>query len=243
MIKVLDSHGNIDTNLLQKEIIQSLTEDIKVKQIDNAKKRAVKTSATFDEFKARVSCAHLKPLNRNEVLSLRDVKKGWTSKKSSVSMMSNLSLLSSPVKSDNYSDDKEGNVHHINNNKIDFPKTVEALERNLQHCKSIDDVQVYLLHLSLTRFMLLMQSHSNVDVFDIVLNALSTTSTSIINDEDRIGWMIAMCDLGSFDLLRRFMSSGLKSQLSTYIVSIKVKLLSITQEQIDLIILKYGLDM
>lgn len=240
MINVLDRHGNINSDLLSKEILQSLTEDIKIKQIDDAKKRAVKSSATFDEFKSRVSCAHMKCLSHDEVLSLRDVKKGWSSKKSSASMLSNknsgLSLMSV---------NNEGSLpinHHGSCNATKaIPKTVENLERNLKQFVSVEDTVSYLLDLSLENFTILMGSSSNVDIFDIALNAFTLATTA--SDEDCVSWISLLSNLSSFNLLHRFMSSSQKSQLSTFMSSIKSKFdkESITQKKIELIISNYEL--
>ena len=50
------------------------------RQVDNMKKRAVKTSVNYDEFKSKVLSASMKPLDRKEIESLKDVKKGWIHK-------------------------------------------------------------------------------------------------------------------------------------------------------------------
>lgn len=47
------------------------------------KKRAVKTSVNYDEFKSKVLSASMKPLDRKEIESLKDVKKGWIHKNKS----------------------------------------------------------------------------------------------------------------------------------------------------------------
>lgn len=41
------------------------------------KKRAIKTVASYDEFKNLVACAHLTPLSRREIDCLGHVKQGW----------------------------------------------------------------------------------------------------------------------------------------------------------------------
>ena len=51
--------------------------DVKFKQTDNMKKRAVKTSSDYNEFKNMVAAANLKKLTSKEVESLSHVKKGW----------------------------------------------------------------------------------------------------------------------------------------------------------------------
>ena len=73
----LDNNGNVQTEKLQKELQQALQGDIKYKQVDSMKKRAIRVAKSYDEFKGMVACAHLKTLTSAEVQSLSDVKKGW----------------------------------------------------------------------------------------------------------------------------------------------------------------------
>ena len=77
MSNLIDAEGNINANFLSKELQQALEEDVRYKQTDSMKKRAIKTSTDYNEFKAMVACAHLKTLTSKEVESLSHVKKGW----------------------------------------------------------------------------------------------------------------------------------------------------------------------
>ena len=56
----VDANGNIDPVYLEKELQAALNFDLKYKQTDGMKKRAIKTAASYDEFKNMVACAHLK---------------------------------------------------------------------------------------------------------------------------------------------------------------------------------------
>lgn len=55
-----DANGNIDPSSLEKDLQQALDSDVKYKQTDNMKKRAIKVAGSYDEFKNMVACAHLK---------------------------------------------------------------------------------------------------------------------------------------------------------------------------------------
>jgi hypothetical protein len=88
---ILDSEGNIDTSKLTRELKGALEFDVRYKQTDNMKKRAIRSAGSYDDFKAMVSCAHLKKLSRQEVESLSHVKKGW--QKGPVSSGQNESML------------------------------------------------------------------------------------------------------------------------------------------------------
>lgn len=74
---LVDAEGNINANYLTKELQEALEADVKFKQTDNMKKRAVKVSTDYNEFKNMVAAAHLKKLSSKEVESLSHVKKGW----------------------------------------------------------------------------------------------------------------------------------------------------------------------
>eukprot|EP01032_Pedospumella_encystans_P004580 gene4580-5440_t len=52
---LVDSDGNINANYLTKELQEALEADVKFKQTDNMKKRAVKTSSDYNEFKNMVA--------------------------------------------------------------------------------------------------------------------------------------------------------------------------------------------
>jgi hypothetical protein len=58
----LDDDGNINASFLEKELQSALEFDIKYKQTDSMKKRAVKVAGSYDEFRNMVACAHLKTL-------------------------------------------------------------------------------------------------------------------------------------------------------------------------------------
>jgi hypothetical protein len=77
MISILDENGNIDASRLAKEVKASLEFDIRYKQTDNMKKRAIRSAASYDEFKNMVAAAHLKKLSKKEIESLSQVKQGW----------------------------------------------------------------------------------------------------------------------------------------------------------------------
>ena len=58
----MDNNGYIDSSSFQKELKSALDEDVRYRQVDYMKKRAVKVAASYDEFKAMVACAHLRTL-------------------------------------------------------------------------------------------------------------------------------------------------------------------------------------
>ncbi len=91
MMSILDEQGNINADQLSKEIKASLEYDLRYRQVDNMKKRAIRTSTNYEEFQALVACAHLKKLTKKEVESLTQVKQGW--KKAPTSKAEKASIL------------------------------------------------------------------------------------------------------------------------------------------------------
>jgi hypothetical protein len=87
----MDAFGNLNTAKLEKELLANLQADIKYKQTDNMKKKAVKTAGSYEQFRAMVDCAHLKTLKTKEIESLKDVRKGW--KKENTSSKANEALI------------------------------------------------------------------------------------------------------------------------------------------------------
>ena len=74
---LIDEKGEINQSVLQRELLSALDADVKYKQTDAMKKRAVKVSKDYDEFKNMVAAAHLKKVTAKEVESLGHVKRGW----------------------------------------------------------------------------------------------------------------------------------------------------------------------
>ena len=135
-LQILDEKGNINTKILQNELQQSLKSDIIYKQTDNAKKKAVKISTNYDEFKARVNCAHLKTLNRTEIESLKDIKKGWANNSRSHTQDKELKLLSSI----NNTTIPQGKIAaSSSSSSINKPKSVSDVEKSLNRFDNNED--------------------------------------------------------------------------------------------------------
>jgi hypothetical protein len=133
----LDDKGNISAQSLECELKSALEFDVKYKQTDSMKKRAVRTAQSYDDFKNMVACAHLKTLSRKEVESLSQVKKGW--KKGFDKPLSESILL----KSERTSLENErmnNNIQTvINPTKFRKPKTFMDFERDLNRQKMPDE--------------------------------------------------------------------------------------------------------
>jgi len=63
-------YGNIQTNELQRELAESVLIEEERYNIDEMKKRAITSSASYDEFRQKVLCANLKPMKSKELLAL-----------------------------------------------------------------------------------------------------------------------------------------------------------------------------
>lgn len=127
----LDENGNINTKKLEKALRSALDFDIKYKKTDNMKKRACKTAGNYSEFKAMVDCAHLKTVNRTEIESLREVKKGWKKENSQKTVNVACILSEEEKKSQNVVNNilKSSKLQNIN---YKAPKTLSEFERDFR---------------------------------------------------------------------------------------------------------------
>lgn len=133
-MSLIDRNGDVNDGLLQKELAESLAADLKYKQVDNMKKRAVKVAADYDQFKAMVACAHLKKISSEEVASLSAVKKGWT-KNHTADQSSGAQLLTEERYKKRCSTETNRN-QKLRVSKANGPKTCMELERDLRRLSS-----------------------------------------------------------------------------------------------------------
>jgi hypothetical protein len=129
---ILDVDGNIDTTKLSKELTEALEFDVRYKQVDNMKKRAIRNAQSYDEFKALVQCAHLKKLNRKEVESLSDPKRGWKKTPKGISAANSLVLDNTDYETANQIE----TTKLLAISKKNFPKNSLELEKNLRRLTS-----------------------------------------------------------------------------------------------------------
>lgn len=203
----LDASGNIDTSKLESELRSALEFDVRYRQQDNMKKKAVKVSGSYDEFKAMVACAHLKTLSSKEVQSLAAPKKGW--QKSHVAADSTSATvtlqqeqraaeaasvaggsgsiampagLSSSSSSDATAVCKVITV--APNNTFPRPKSALALERDLQKLSVPGQRTCYLAQLGHKRVHKLLKGDAGCDVLELVLSAILHSSSSAANKAD-----------------------------------------------------------
>ncbi|CCI40755.1 unnamed protein product [Albugo candida] len=64
---LLSEDGVLNVRALEKELAEAIEFDRVYKRTDEVKKRAIHTSANYDEFKNRVACANMKPITSKEL--------------------------------------------------------------------------------------------------------------------------------------------------------------------------------
>jgi predicted HNH restriction endonuclease len=136
---VVDGEGNINTDKLSKELKDALDADVKFRQTDNMKKKAVKVSTDYNEFKAMVACAHLKKLTSKEVESLSAVKKGWQKVVAKDNSSSAL-ILGKELESEQLA--SKNNVVHSSSKALEGklkPISAMEIERDLRRFSTSDD--------------------------------------------------------------------------------------------------------
>ena len=139
---IVDKDGNINSKLLTKELKEALESDVKYKQTDNMKKRAVKVAADYSEFKNMVASAHLKKLTKQEVESLSHVKKGWQ-KSIMKDNSSSAQLLNKEIEMDQMISINSNYYHNsliqTNNENFKKPKTSMEFDRDLRRYLTYED--------------------------------------------------------------------------------------------------------
>lgn len=174
---IVDNDGNLNASVLSKELKEALDFDVKYKQTDNMKKRAVKVAQSYDEFKAMVSCAHLKKLNRQEVESLSHAKKGWV--KSVVrDKSSSAHILLKEAQDDQFESTASTPVPGAfsmslgGTSKLKKPKSPMEMERDLRrYCTPQEKLQ-YLSFVGLKRAKSIFAAGADVDLLEQVLRVL-----------------------------------------------------------------------
>lgn len=177
----LDANGNVDTTHLQRELNSALEFDILYKKRDNMKKKAVKISKDYEEFKNYVACAHLKTLSRKEVESLAATKKGWQ-KKSTIQKNSAQILL----------DESKNDALFESGASIEIsyrrPKTTSEVDRDWRRLPDGDRIK-YLIQVGLKRLQKLFTIDMDVTLLEGIIVVLLTeaekvnATSSILNPE------------------------------------------------------------
>nr|CCA14216.1 conserved hypothetical protein [Albugo laibachii Nc14] len=67
---LLNEDGVLNVRALERELAEAIEYDRVYKRTDEVKKRAIHTSANYDEFKNRVACANMKPITTKELKEL-----------------------------------------------------------------------------------------------------------------------------------------------------------------------------
>lgn len=145
---IVDAEGNINAKYLTKELKEALEADVHYRQTDNMKKRAVKVSTDYNEFKAMVACAHLKKLTPKEVESLSHVKKGWQ-KVAAVDKSSSALILNKELEYDQLLENNQEAKLSLKITTVrPKPKNTMEIERDLRRLGTPED-QVRCVHASL----------------------------------------------------------------------------------------------
>eukprot|EP01038_Epipyxis_sp_PR26KG_P007466 gene7466-10177_t len=172
---LVDKDGNINTRYLEKELQESLDFDIKYRQTDNMKKKAVRVATDYNEFKAMVACAHLKTLTKSEVESLSQVKKGWQKEvikdKSNAAQILDKELQKLNLYANN-TINSENLPKQISKSKSAKPKTSMEYDRDLRRIIDGNDKLKYIHDVGLKRLKTLLNSCSDTELIEATLSIL-----------------------------------------------------------------------
>lgn len=180
----LDSNGNINTHKLARELRGALDHDVKYKQVDNMKKRAIRVAPSYDDFKAMVACAHLKTLNRKEIEDLKTSKRGWQKSKTGDNS-NNAGILEKEIQAMQKLVSRDVDLLNI---KFVKPKNPMEFERDWRRLpKDMDSKVQYLLKVGSKRVKSLLEKDGNAEIFEQVITVIiyaSTLQNEIPSDEN-----------------------------------------------------------
>ena len=180
----LDSNGNINTHKLARELRGALDHDVKYKQVDNMKKRAIRVAPSYDDFKAMVACAHLKTLNRKEIEDLKTSKRGWQKSKTGDNS-NNAGILEKEIQAMQKLVSRDVDLLNI---KFVKPKNPMEFERDWRRLpKDMDSKVQYLLKVGSKRVNSLLEKDGNAEIFEQVITVIiyaSTLQNEIPSDEN-----------------------------------------------------------
>lgn len=168
-VGLLDDSGNINTARLSQELTAALDFDIKYKQVDNMKKRAVRSAGSYDEFRQLVAAAHLKKVSRREVESLSEVKRGWVKSGNMKSSPENGMLDLQKNENAAFSSSKTAGSKKKSKlapKSAIAPRTSMELDRNLRRFATEEERWQYVLSLETSLVFQLMQQASDLDLLE-----------------------------------------------------------------------------
>lgn len=221
---LLDQSGNINTIRLSQELTAALDFDIKYKQVDNMKKRAVRNAGSYDEFRQLVAAAHLKKVSRKEVESLSDVKRGWT--KGSTGKHGTESALLD-LQDENNSPDSLKNrpeslipakkAKKVSSKKSisASPKTSMELDRNLRRFSCDTDRFAYISSLSRDIVMPLLVKAIDVDLMENIWRL----SFFEENPQETLYWLSDLSTLPKFEMMLMLSDDSLKEKTMSFLSS------------------------
>lgn len=215
-----DENGNIDTAKLEQSLIKAIELDVKYKQTDNMKKRAVKVATSYEEFKAMVDCAQLKTVSRQEIESLRQVKTGWT--KSSKSVNDKANILSLEEKSKLSHKTKISTADAKFHGSRSIPRSYMEFQRDFRRIQFLTEKIDYLIILGSEKVVELLKTETDAELFEELLLLITNEHDKVCecstdNEKSTLcEWLQKFIRLKNFDLLLQFLPNDLITK--TYLV-------------------------
>lgn len=211
---LVDCDGNINIGMLSKELGSAMAHDVRYKQVDNMKKRAVKGAASYDEFKALVSCAHLQKISRKEVESLSDPKRGW--KKTASAHKTNNGTILVP---ENESSSSCKLISTASSGKKKGPRNCSELQRDLNRLTNDSERWVYIHDkVTMEKTVQILQVGADVDLIECLWRAL-LSSTDSEQEKERLMLLESLVSLEKFPLAIRFADADLLQSLQSFLAT------------------------
>eukprot|EP01036_Dinobryon_divergens_P024177 gene24177-32602_t len=229
---IVDERGNINTSLLEKELVSSLAFDIKYKQTDNMKKRACKVATDYNEFKnmgwkktPTASEGSSNSVNSAKILKQEKDKKELVALNDTAAK----NMPTTVFKAIN----KVSSLDGTQNLK---PKSFLQIEKALSCYSSSGEKLIYLLRVGIDRMNMLHRAGSAPDIecLEQLLHVLvdqqdyffegsdssaatepEGTSNAIPLHASLVLWLRFVCTSQHFELMIRFTSEDFRNAISS----------------------------
>ena len=224
----VDAKGNIDTSQIEKELNQALEFDVKYKQKDNMKKKAIKTAGDYDQFKAMVDCAHLKTLTSKEVESLGKKKSGWqkeyTASRDGAAQILEMEEKEKTIRSAGVADMLQ--FSEIDGKPSYEPQSSAVVENDMTSLATEEEKVVYLKVVGLKRIKKLLKGDCSAELMEQLVRTVlfshskqkeERASNASASEEAAeplpsltcIKWLKAVSSVNRFALLLQFAPKGI----------------------------------
>lgn len=196
---------------------ENLQSDKTYKAVDAMKKKAIHTSANYEEFKNFVDCASQVPVTSKEMLELGQKNSAWTIRKTRHQIHKERSKKLS--KSNGTRGGKKGSDSGPGSSSQSFPtqppkSSMEFSRDWKRHCKGLSEKSDYLKLCGLSACKDLWKVEIEVDVLSALIEVFSQRAALSWSGSDLLEWLLMVPTCGRFSLTCAFLEQKYNDMLS-----------------------------